>query len=900
MQEELFIEEDQSQVSEHNLVVELNGEEGFGVSFLGGKAQSLNKMVKAGFPVPPAFCVTVPAYRLFAESVKNNYSSQSLQDTMKTAVIPSSIIKEVSAAYRSLGEGSSVAIRSSALNEDSETQSFAGQYETYLHVVGQDKVLEKLKQCWASLWAERIGNYNQTNVDEVSEEEPAIAVVIQTMIEADCAGVLFTLDPLNPEGKNIVIDSSWGLGEGVVSGQVATDSFIVDRETLAITERQVRAKPMQCQRDLSGEVTLLSNPEEQIEKPSLTDEQIYELCHYANKLREYYGQDLDIEWAFHNGKLWLLQARPITTRDAKKDVIYANPWEEDPERRENALFSRMDTGEILTGLMTPFGLSFCEFYQRNIHGPATKEIGLVDIYDWKQYMGYIQGRVYLNISGSAHMLRQCPPTRNEMIFTEHYATDEVDLSCYKNPYGPSVNGLAYLKSSLYWLKYQIRNAITTKKTLQKAVDMRNDETERFLSLDLSTMSLVELNEELGRIDKNFLEACKIYMPPFLSSFGFYDDLAEACKKHLSTKGDGLHNRIKASMNNLRTIEVTRGIVNLVDIVKKDVALIDLFKKYNPEQLLAILPNEKSAKEFWHIHFSDFLFKFGTRGRQEFELTIPRWRDDPSYLLQVMKTYLESDFDLEDKLKQTESCRSSDTETLLNGLPFFVRLKIRTLIKLYGVMAESREEIRPTFIAETWFYRCIVIEVMKRLESDGIVALKDMPYIDFNRLRDYVAGRVDAEEAFRADLIEQNRQQHLLNLHSEEPPMSLIGGYTPTLRQIKTGNEKASTLNGLAASPGQTVAKARVITDLPQQSGEFKQGEILVAKFTDATWTPLFVLAAGVVTDIGSALSHSSIVAREFGIPAIVNLKSATAEIKTGDILVLDGDTGTVTIQRVQN
>ncbi|MEI8630983.1 PEP-utilizing enzyme [Vibrio sp. PP-XX7] len=279
------------------------------------------------------------------------------------------------------------------------------------------------------------------------------------------------------------------------------------------------------------------------------------------------------------------------------------------------------------------------------------------------------------------------------------------------------------------------------------------------------------------------------------------------------------------------------------------------------------------------------------------MTIPRWRDDPSYLLQVMKTYLESDFDLEEKLKQTESSRAADTDSLFQALPFFVRLKMRLLIKLYGITAESREDIRPTFIAETWFYRCIVIEVMKRLDAEGVVAFDDTPYIDFNRLRDYVAGRMDAQQAFNAELIEQNRHQHLMNLHSEEPPMSLIGGYIPTLRQVNTGDEQATSLSGLAASPGQTVAKARVITDLYQQSGEFKQGEILVAKFTDATWTPLFVLAAGVVTDIGSALSHSSIVAREFGIPAIVNLKSATIEIKTGDILILDGDAGTVTIQR---
>ncbi len=242
-------------------------------------------------------------------------------------------------------------------------------------------------------------------------------------------------------------------------------------------------KPMQCKHDPLGDIALFPTTGKQLESPSLSDDQLYELCQYANKLREYYGQELDIEWAFHNGKLWLLQARPITTREAETEVVYANPWEDDPERRNNALFSRMDTGEIVTGLMTPFGLSFCEFYQKNIHGYATKEMGLLDIYDWKQYMGYIQGRVYLNISGSAHLLKQCPPTRDEMLFTEHYTDGEVDLNGYKNPYGPSVTGFDYVKSSLHWLKAQIVNACTMKKTVKNAVALRNNETDRFFKVE---------------------------------------------------------------------------------------------------------------------------------------------------------------------------------------------------------------------------------------------------------------------------------------------------------------------------------------------------------------------------------------------------------------------------------
>lgn len=877
-------------------VVKLDGNINITIDSVGGKAYSLNKMIRAGFPVPPAFCVTIPAYNYFLRSVVNTYSSKVFSDLIKIAEIPYSIVNDISLAYYDLGDAISVAVRSSALNEDSETHSFAGQYDTYLHVSGITDVLEKLRQCWASLWSERIVNYTHFNAESSSDEQ-TLGVVIQKMIDADCAGVLFTRDPLNPERKEIVIDSCWGLGEGVVSGLVATDSYIVDCDTLVISDRKIRAKPMHCKKALSGEIALSPTPLDLIEKPSLTEEQVYELCEYAKKLRDYYGYELDIEWAIHDKKLWLLQARPITTREVKKEVLYANPWEEDLSRRDNALFSRMDTGEILTGLMTPLGLSFCKFYQKHIHGPATKEIGLLDIYDWKQYMGYVQGRVYLNISGSAHMLRQCPPTRNEMIFTEHYTTDEVDLSDYRNPYSPDVNGFAYIKSSFYWLKAQIKNAINMKKTVQCAVQMRNTETARFLALDLQEMSLEQLNSELTRIDRNFLDACKAYMPSFLLSFGFYDDLSAACKKYLPNKGDGLHNRIKASMNNLRTIEVTRGIVGLVEIIKKDQALLELFRNHTIEQLLKILPYEESSKNFWHVHFSEFLFQFGTRGRQEFELSIPRWRDEPSYLLQVMKTYLESDFDLEAKLRQTEENRTLDTDSLLNDLPFTARFKLRSLIKLYSLMAENREEIRPTFIAETWFYRCIIIEVLRRMECKGVVSVEDMPYIDFNLLRDYVAGKIGEKQAFCKEMIEQNRREHLMNQYCEEPPMSLIGGYMPKLRQINNNEQIVSTLKGLAASPGKIVAKARVITDLHQQSSGFEQGEILVAKYTDASWTPLFVLAAGVLTDIGSALSHSSIVAREFGIPAIVNLKSATMNIKTGDILIMDGDTGIVHIQR---
>jgi phosphohistidine swiveling domain-containing protein len=888
-------------MTNNDLVIEVTGCEDNDVNELGGKAYSLNQMLKAGFPVPRAFCITVPAYDLFVDKmVLSNDKSpdhKAIKQRIENTSIPDFLKTHITDAYQSFGENKSVAIRSSAIGEDSINQSFAGQYQTYLHISGIENVLDKVKACWGSLWDEGAKIYSDST-DVKQDTKQGIAVIIQEMIDADCAGVLFTQNPVNAEKNTMVIDACWGLGEGVVSGQVLTDTFEVDKNDLSITSTVVRLKNKQSGRDEAGEVRLLDTEQSKKEQASLTSQQLMVLSLKAKELVEHYGSELDIEWAFKDNELWLLQARPITTSVPQEKLVYANPWEKDEDRQKNAMFSRMDTGEIVTGLMTPLGLSFCEFYQKNIHGPAVKTMGLLDEGHPDNYMGYIQGQVYLNISASASMLRQCPPTRDEMKFTKRYATSDLDFTDYKNPYGAGVTGYDYFKSSMYWLKGQFINTFSAGKLVKKMITLRNCETKRFAELDLKNMSLAELNNELTRIDGHFLDACAVYMPFFLQSFALYDALAETCEQYLSGKGAALQNRIKASMNNLRTIEVTRGIVDLVEKVKKQPLLLDLFNKHDADMLLSILPVDNVSKAFWNADFKGFLSDFGSRGRQEFELSIPRWSDDPTYLIQVMKMYLENDVDLEERLTTISGLRESDTTDLLKNLPRSAKFKIRLLTKIYGVMAERREATRPTFIAATWFYRKIIVEVLERLSDKNVLSIEQLPYIDFNHFRDYVAGKKLAEEAFSAELLEKNRHQHLLNLHAQEPPMAIIGGYSPQMRVQESHNSDNDTglFRGLAASPGQVVAKARVITNLQQQAAEFRKGEILVTKYTDASWTPLFILAAGVVTDVGSALSHSSIVAREFGIPAIVNLKSATTRIETGDLLIIDGDNGTVQIK----
>ncbi|MBI3898685.1 MAG: phosphoenolpyruvate synthase [Gammaproteobacteria bacterium] len=892
-------------------VVEITGTADDSVERLGGKGKSLNTLVRAGFSVPRAYCVTADAYQMFLKTSGierwiDGLSSFDL-DThaeirrrIEQAEIPFDLRHAIVDVYQAIG-GESVAVRSSAVDEDGALRSFAGQFDSFLYVKDACAVVDSVKRIWGSLWDRRAQTYrrHQAVAGAAADSKTGIAVVIQAMVDADVAGVLFTADPIDGDSTRTIIESCWGVGEGVVAGKVSTDTYVVRSDHFAVADCSVRQKWTMSAPGLAGGVVTQETPPQWVSARTLTNAKAIELAVQADAIRKHYGQDVDIEWAIKDEKIWILQARPITITASKPGAkIYADAEETDPRIRDQAMFSRLDTGEIVTGLMTPLGLSFCRFYQHHIHGPSVKTMGLRDIGNSQHYMGYLQGHVYLNISASAHLLTQCPPTHEPMKFTQRYANDEVDLSAYVNPYGTPISGFRYLKSGLYWLVIQLRNMLTAGRTVRKMLVLRERETARFRGLNLDAMSLSALDAELKRVDHFFLIGSAAYMPFFLQSFALYDALTELCSKWLNGEGQGLQNRIKAAMNNLRTIEVTRGIVALTETVNASPALRQLFLDTSTDDLIETLERDNEGHAFLAEALAPFLKEFGTRARQEFELSIPRWSDDPTYILQVIRLYLAKEVRIEAQLGATDAAREKDTAQLLAKLPFKIRVLFKLIVSAYGKNAERREAVRPTFIAHTWFYRKIIVEVLSRLERQGVVAVSDLPYIDFNEFRTYVSGKKSAAEAFSKALIERNRRQHLVNRHSKEPPMVIIGGYTPTRETTATVavDGGVNVIVGLGASPGVAVARARVITDLNRQIDEFQHGEILVTRFTDASWTPLFVLAAGVVADVGSTLSHSSIVSREFGIPAVVNTKTATQTINTGDLIYLDGNAGLVRIE----
>lgn len=310
----------------------------------------------------------------------------------------------------------------------------------------------------------------------------------------------------------------------------------------------------------------------------------------------------------------------------------------------------------------------------------------------------------------------------------------------------------------------------------------------------------------------------------------------------------------------------------------------------------MLKADDEGRRYWVNTIEPFMRVNGVRGRQEMELTNPRWIDDPTYVFQMVRKYIAEDFSIDDALERGRQIRSGESLSILDNLPIWQRELLKVLVHQYSSCSEMRETARMAFITSVWMIRKIVYEVARRLVAAGVLrTLDEAAYLDLAEVVAYLGGTRSLEATFSRKKINEARRLHQYHLRIPEPPLSFVGEYRPEARAAEAA-PAGDAIHGLGSSPGKVVARARVIHDLARQANEFKPGEVLVTAWTDASWTPLFAIASAVVTDVGSLLSHSSIVARELNIPSVVNTKRATQTVKTGDLLVIDGDAGTVHVK----
>lgn len=859
---------------------------------LGGKAARLGEMIEAGVPVPPAFCLTTRLFRRFLDETGLAEELRSGDTPVRKEIVarelPEPIARLILDAYAAMGRPR-VAVRSSASKEDSAAQSFAGQHDTLLDVGGDEALLTAVKECWASLWSDRATVYR---------EDPAavgsMAVVVQEMVHADVSGVLFTIDPMGGRPHRMVVESCWGLGEGLVSGKVTSDLFVVDDRTLDVVERRVRYKVTQCAAVEPGRVAMVKVDTARRNVASLTTEQLGELARLAVQVRDSYGTEQDIEWVLKNGRISLLQTRPITTK-AQPPSRHTPYIKDVPDLvRQNTMWSRMDIGEIFVGGMTPLGLSFARYYQQNIHGDCVRSIGTRHTGDMDLHMGYLQGHVYLNVSYTSHVLTQSPPTKDASVFTERFASEEVDMPSYRSPFGQFTGGVRGVVAAGHWAGSFARELAQMRRRSERMAASRHRAYDRARSLDLTGLTRAELGTEFRR----YLAYCKAmnvgYMPYYINAFAFYSAFSDLCAQWLGDKGTNLQNRIKTDMSNLRTVESARELWELAQAARRSPEVLKTIVDSPLTDIESELRATAEGRVFWASHVEPFMRTNGTRGRQEMELTHPRWVDDPTYVFQMVRRYAQDEEFSIDDLLRGDGNAAQEAEELLRELPAVKRAVLRKIMSLFATCSELREVTRMAMVTSVWLVRTAVYEVGRRLVAEGVLHSEDdIAHLDFEDVRTYLAGNRAAADVFpQAKLVERKRTHEYHN-RLPEPPLTFIGEYDVT--QALRAPENSTRLEGLGSSPGRIVGRARIIEDLAWQADEFQPGEILIARFTDASWTPLFAIAGGVVTDIGSMLSHSSIVSREFGLPSVVNCKHATQHISTGDLITVDGDAGLVEV-----
>ena len=821
---------------------------------VGGKGLNLGKLTRAGFQVPQGFCVTTDAYR---HSVQN--LSEQNADAIKGLVLSQELVADIQVAREKL-QTATVAVRSSATAEDLAEASFAGQQDTFLNVPS-DALLEALKGCWASLWSERAIAYRQTQ--SISDEGVAMAVVVQEMCEADVSGVLFTVSPLSADVA--IVESNWGLGESVVSGAITPDSFHTSRETGEVLEKNVATKREMVTAE--GVSNVLSARQD---VPSLTDVQLKQLTRLGMQVETFYGKPMDIEWALTDEQFVLLQARHITVKVSKATLEELRRAEIQilAARAEahDTVWCHHNLAEVLPAPLPMTWAVVKEFMSgAGGLGKAYRDLGFhpSQRVESEGILDLICGRVYVNLNREAELHFDGFPFAHDFNALKQdpqqamYAQAQTDIT--------RSNASFWLKLPLHIMrisKAEIRlrrmrsdfDGLLTEEvfpTFQKEVEAE----QAVLYAELSDAEVVaKFQAWRAKTLDDF--APKVLTATLLAGFSL-QRLEAALQKHLNeTEAKVLASRLISGLSGNLTVETNE---KLWQVARADLALTDFLKDY------------------------------GHRAVDEFELAQPRWREDTTYLEQVIASFQQesSETDVQHNPVSHFSGQVGQREAAETDLSALLKDKAHLQKQIESELDFTRRYM--PFRETAKFYLMLGYEQIRRalVELDNRYELEGgIFYLEPTELERLIGG-----EDF-GNIIATRRTQRERMLQIEMPDVI----FSDALEQIgaPVSIDAAETYTGIGVSAGVATGKARVLLT-PSDVNPSDRDYILVCPSTDPAWTPLFLHAAGLVMERGGILSHGAVVAREYGVPAVVNIPNATQRIIDGQMLQVDGNKGTVSI-----
>ncbi len=860
------------------------------VALAGGKGANLGELIANGFPVPPGFVVTAPACERFFSSVHLSEAVAGLSDsspstvaacraaiteTIRTADISAELEAAIMTAHGTLRErcGSAVvcAVRSSATAEDLGEASFAGQHGTYYYV-DEDRLLPMIRNCWASLWSEAAVSYRATH--GIDHSSAYMAVVVQEMIPSDISGVTFTVNPVTGASDEIITESSWGMGAAIVDGRVTPDRYVLRREGLTLKEKQIARKRFRVSttmhKESDGRVKQVRFSKQHAQ--TLSTELAITIAGWAVRAEQHFGVPQDVEWAIADGEVYVLQSRPVTV--AGRQAFCKNEG-----GGKYVLLKPLV--ENFTDPLTPLTANVW------LQGPVAAAAALIG------------GRVYLDVN----KLRNIIPLKvnDEQLAQLLYLSFEgvppkLHISLLRLP----VAAMFGIALSLMYANAYVRSAklptdfMDGYRHLAESVnrDPRFGARETFRELLLGTSLLGTLFKPLG----NQVLLMNTSAARYMMWFGV---LRKVLRRYLPDLPPDALGLLTSGSEGVLSAETGRRISLLAVEARQNETVRRLLTEHPPEQVLPLLRSAPEAARFV-TELDTFLAVFGHRAMKEFEFKTPRWEEDPAPVLGMIRNYLLVETDPTERERKVAQRRAEvlrEIEDGLKDLPFEGALHLRTRLIRYladrvKYFATLRENSRFYWAMGAYIIRKKVLRLEERLIDEGRLRCKDdIFYLDWNEVENLRDGHIAWLDV--QDRITERRREHV-RLTKVTPPRMIGIERTVPSANADPDETDGTVLRGQSASPGQCEGIARVILD-PAADAELKPGEILVAPYTDPAWTPLFLTAGAAVVEVGSFLSHAGTVAREYGLPCVVDVSNCTSRIATGDRLLVDGTAGVVRV-----
>ncbi len=864
------------------------------INTVGGKALNLGVMSSAGLPVPGGFCVTTDAYRLVVADRLDDLmgkladatdpggvagAAEEARHRVLAVELPDELRRAITENYSALGQDEPVAVRSSATAEDLAYASFAGQQDTYLNVVGSALLLDAVRRCWASLWTDRAVSYR--NANGIDHRSVTLAVVVQRMIDATAAGVMFTANPITGTRHETVIDASPGLGEAVVSGAVNPDHFVVNAVDRTIVMRRLGDKRMMIT-SRAGGGTELRELTGGASEACLDDEQVLQLVDLGKQVQRHYQTPQDTEWALDStGSFWLTQARPITTL---YPLIHT-------DREGLRVFMCLSLAQGLTRPITPMGIAAVRLIGTSVATaikmpPAQPLAGPPALHAPGQRLFVDMTSVLRNRFGRRAVIAIFGVMEARASAVLKRLAERPEFSIIESG---GTTRLRHIAAALIRNKVPLRviAGLINPTLAYRGIAATERRLRQALTLPANATASERLDFVEQRLGRLFLLMPRTFayavggLLMLAASRRLLGDLAQPAE--LQEVLRGLPHNVTTEMD-LELWKLTQQIRNDEPSRAAFTALAvpDLLQQYR----------ERGLPPVAQRGLQSFLRRYGHRAVAEIDLGMPRWSDDPSHLLGVISNYLRLTADDLDPVAQFHAGQANAEAmitTLTGRLAERSRLRARLLgwtLRRVRQLVGLRESPKFLLIVALATMREHLKVIGQQLVMTAVIEhVDDVFFLDLGEVRRGLAG------GDLRTLVVQRREAYEQELKRRHIPRLLLSDGTEPEAVAAADARADGALTGSPASTGTVTGRARVV--LEPVGAHLEPGEILVAPSTDPGWTPLFLTAGGLVMEMGGSNSHGAVVAREYGIPAVVGVPDATHKIETGQLITVDGAAGLV-------